>query len=316
MLTARDHAQTLPLADDAWPRGRGDRRCESRRARCGRPRRSLARAVGAPALRADAASRRGALARLVRADRRRAARARAGRDDDGLRAPAGEPPELPARPASDRSGERFPRRACDGFGARRGRSFAIRDSRRSCTSRDVAAGPGRCSIALGLDPDARDGCDAPSAGRGALPPPGRTRGSTRFSSTCSPKRRAGRAAASNRRAGRALPRGRASSIPERPVDGSDAARDGRPHGRGRGDDDAGVGAARHARPTRCSSASSRRSDAELIRLGRIVDLRAEGALPAVEAAAEPTEPRKPAAPRRSSTSCCARSTRSAARTSG
>ena len=48
-------------------------------------------------------------------------------------------------------------------------------------------------------------------------------------------------------------------------------------------------------------------DAELIRLGRIVDLRSEGALPAVERRPNTRNRSATAAPRRSSTSCSARS---------
>ena len=94
-------------------RGRRDRRREPRRA--GAEGRLDPLPLGRPlALRKDQSSRRGALARLLRADRRRAARPRAGRDDDGLRAPAGESPELPARAASDRSGD-LPRGEPTGF---------------------------------------------------------------------------------------------------------------------------------------------------------------------------------------------------------
>ena len=112
------------------------------RSRAGRRRSGGSRATERPGRRA--------LARLVRPDRRGARRPRAGRDDDGLRAPAREPPQLPARPTR-RSCPRFPDDALRRFGARGARSCATRASRRSYTSaasRPVRAVGGRARASI------------------------------------------------------------------------------------------------------------------------------------------------------------------------
>ena len=94
------------------------------------------RATCARWARAPAAGRR-AVAQLVRPDRRGPAARHPGRDRDGLRAPAGEPPRVP--PGADRCSSR-PRSSAVGRAPpgrhRRARRASTRASRRSSTSRD------------------------------------------------------------------------------------------------------------------------------------------------------------------------------------
>ena len=168
LLTARDHAQTVRAGAAGDVAGRsGRRRAEPRRSARQGPRRSSRGRARSGDSHARPA-RRGVLSRLVRADRRGQARRDSGGDDDGLRASAGEPSELPARAAGDRA-RGVPRGAVRRFGARRQGGPLRRASRRSSTSRESRPGSRRCSTSWASTRAVSSSSAAPTR-RGALPP--------------------------------------------------------------------------------------------------------------------------------------------------
>ena len=116
VVTARDNAQTVELARERWPSVEviGGPSPPGRRAR--RRARSPSRVGALRRWARERRARRRAVAQLVRPDRRGAVARDPGRDGHGLRAPAGEPPRLPAR----RRGSCCPRRSRVGRRARQG----------------------------------------------------------------------------------------------------------------------------------------------------------------------------------------------------